>query len=150
MEVLLKRSLDHLGRLGDVVTVKAGFARNYLLPCGHAVPVTKANIAQIDKERALALAEEKARLGDLRQLAEQMEQASVTIEGRANEDGHLFGSVGATHIAKALREKGYHIDDKQVRVEAPLKEIGVFEVAVHLHADVLATVKVWVVQAKPS
>ena len=75
---------------------------------------------------------------------------SVTIEGRANEEGHLFGSVTTAQVAQAIREKGFAVDERQIRLEAPLKEIGVFDVGVHLHTDVDATVKVWVVQAKPS
>lgn len=149
MELLLKKAVDKLGRIGDVVTVKPGFARNYLLPLGFAVPVTKANLATIEKEREKALAEERARVDTLREIAQQIEQTSVTIEGRANEEGHLFGSVTGANIAVALREKGFDVDPRSVRLDAPLKEIGVFDVKVHLHQDVDTTVKVWVVQAKP-
>lgn len=149
MEVLLKRSIETLGGIGDVVTVRPGHARNYLLPLGYAVPVTKANLQQIEKERALALSEERTRILDIKELAEKVAETSVTIEGRANEEGHLFGSVSASQIAVAMREKGFSIEEKQVRLEAPLKEIGVFDVTIHLHADVEATAKVWVVQAKP-
>ena len=74
---------------------------------------------------------------------------SVTIEGKANEEGHLFGSVNASQIAAALREKDIAVDDKMVRLENPLKEIGVYDVTIHLHADVEAPIKVWVVQQKP-
>jgi large subunit ribosomal protein L9 len=150
MEVLLKRSIDTLGRLGDVVTVKPGYARNYLLPFGFAVPVTKANVAMIEKERARALVEEKARISHIKEMADRIAQTSVTLEGRANEEGHLFGSVNAAQIAAALKQKGFHIEDKQVRLDAPLKEIGVYDVTIHLHTDVTATAKVWVVQTKPS
>lgn len=150
MEILLKRNVEHLGRLGDVVTVKPGYARNYLLPAGFAVPVTKANIQQIEKAREMALAEERTRIAGIREQAERLAQTSVTIEGRANEEGHLFGSVNAAQIAKSLRDKGFEVDDRQVRLEAPLREIGVFDVPVHLHQDVDATVKVWVVQTKPT
>lgn len=149
MELLLKKSIENLGRIGDVVSVRPGYARNYLLPYGYAVPVTKANLAQIEKVRARALAEEKARVESLKEYAQKLDQASVTIEGRANEEGHLFGSVTAAQIADALREKGFEVDAKAVRLDNPLKEIGVFDVPVHLHQDVDATVKVWVVQAKP-
>ncbi len=149
MEILLKRSIDDLGRIGDVVTVRPGYARNFLLPLGYAVPVTKANIEGIEKARAQALAEEKARVQDLKDLADTIAQTSVTIEGRANEEGHLFGSVNAAQIAVALKEKGFAIEERQIRLEAPLKEIGVFDVIVHLHSDVDTTTKVWVVQAKP-
>ena len=85
----------------------------------------------------------------LKDLADKLAQTSVTIEGRANEDGHLFGSVNVAQIATALREKGFQIEDRQVRLDTPIKEIGVFDVTVHMHSDVEAITKVWVVQAKP-
>jgi large subunit ribosomal protein L9 len=149
MELLLKHSVDHLGRVGDVVKVRAGYARNFLLPRGLAVPVTKANVAEIERARARALAEEQVRIGSLKELAQKLAETSVTIEGRANEEGHLFGSVNAAQVAMALRQKGFAIEERQVRLEPALKEIGVFDVALHLHQGVEASVKVWVVQQKP-
>ena len=149
MELLLKKSIDQLGRIGDVVSVKSGYARNFLLPLGYAVPVTKANREEIEKAREQALAEERQRVDSLKEMATKLAEASVTIEGRANAEGHLFGSVSAAQIAAGLREKDLPIDEKQVRLENPLKEIGVYDVAIHLHAEVEATIKVWVVQQKP-
>lgn len=149
MELLLNENVEHLGRVGDLVEVKPGYARNYLLPRGKAVMVTKANLAQIELARARALAEEQNRIASQRELAQKLAESSVTIEGRANEQGHLFGSVNQGQIAAALRAKGFAIEDRQVRLEHPLREIGVFSVQVHLHQSVEATVKVWVVQQKP-
>lgn len=149
MELLLKKDVEHLGRIGDVVKVRPGFARNYLLPRGLAVLVTKANVAEIERTRARALAEEQQRVASMKEVAARLVDASVTIEGRANVDGHLFGSVTAAQIAAALREKGVPVEDRQVRLASPLKEIGVYDVVVHLHATVEATIKVWVVQQKP-
>lgn len=149
MELLLKQNVEHLGRVGELVKVKTGYARNYLLPRGLAVMITKSNVAEIERARARALVEEQNRIQGLRDMATKLTEASVTIEGRANAEGHLFGSVTAANIASALRDKGLVIDDKQVRLEQPLKEIGVFDVPVHLHAEVVASVKVWVVQQKP-
>ena len=149
MELLLKQNVEHLGRTGEVVDVKPGYARNYLLPRGLAVMVTQSNLAEIERARAAALAEEQQRIAGLKDMAGKLAEASVTIEGKANEEGHLFGSVGAAQIAAALREKQVVVDDKQVRLEQPIKEIGVYDVPVHLHAEVEATVKVWVVQQKP-
>ncbi len=149
MQVLLKQTIELLGMLGDVVDVKNGYARNYLLPTGLAVKVSAANMQMIERERKRAQSEELARVGNLKLLADRLAEASVTIEGRANEEGHLFGSVNVAQIAAALRSKGLPVDEKQIRLEHPLKEIGVFDVTVHLHADVEAVTKVWVVQAKP-
>jgi len=149
MELLLKQNVDHLGRIGDVVKVKSGYARNFLLPRGLAVMVTKTNVAEIERARALAMAEENKRVAGMKDLAAKLVEASVTIEGRANAEGHLFGSVTGAQITQSLREKGIVVEDKQVRLDNPLKEIGVYDVVVHLHATVEATVKVWVVQQKP-
>ena len=121
------RTIDHLGRIGDVVSVKPGYARNYLMPLGYGVSVTKANIQLLERERARGLAEEQVRLSDLKSYSEELSKTSVTITGRANEDGHLFGSVNAAQIAVALREKGLQIEEKAVLLKHPLKEIGVFE-----------------------
>jgi large subunit ribosomal protein L9 len=149
MDILLKKSIEKLGRLGDVVAVRPGYARNFLLPTGRAVLVNKANLDSIERDRAAAIAEEESRVQSYKGLADTLKQTSVTVEGKANEEGHLFGSVSAAQIAAALREKGIQIDDKMIRLDAPLKEIGVFDVTVHLHAEVEATTKVWVVQSKP-
>ncbi len=149
MDVLLKTTIDKLGRIGDVVSVKPGYARNYLLPSGSAVLVNKGSLAGIEQDRVSAVAEEASRVQNLKGLADALRQASVTIQGKANDEGHLFGSVSPAQIADALREKGLAIEDKMIRLEAPLKEIGVFDVSVHLHADVEAITKVWVVQTKP-
>lgn len=150
MELLLKQTVDQLGRVGDVVKVRRGYARNFLMPLGMAVPVTSANKEEIERARARAFAEEAARVDSIRELAAKLAETSVTIEGRANQEGHLFGSVAATQISDALKEKGLSVNSKSIRLDAPLKEIGVFDVDVHLHADVETKVKVWVVQAKPS
>ena len=149
MQVLLKQSVDLLGMIGDVVDVKTGYARNYLLPRGIAIQVSTANLQMIERERKLAMAQEVGRIKGLKALAETVAQTSVTIEGRANEEGHLFGSVNAAQVAAALRDRGLSIDERQIKMEHPLKEIGVFDIQVHLHPDVEPTIKVWVVQAKP-
>lgn len=148
MQLLLKRSIDKLGRIGDVVNVKPGYARNYLLPNGLAVPVTKANLALIEVEREKALIEEQARLKDLKTLADRIKDSSVTIEGRANAEGHLFGSVTGAQIAKAMTEKGFPMEEKHIRLDQALKQIGVYEVKVHLHAELETQIKVWVVEQK--
>ena len=149
MELLLKQNIEHLGRIGDVVDVRPGYARNFLLPNGYAVAVTKSNLAEIEAARAEALAEEQGRVQGYKDLAAQLAETSVTIESKANEEGHLFGSVTAAGIAAALREKDLKVEERHVRLDQPIKEIGVFDVTVHLHNDVEAAIKVWVVQQKP-
>jgi large subunit ribosomal protein L9 len=149
MELLLKRTVPALGRVGEIVKVKPGYARNFLLPRGLAVAVTKANIAMIERERERIAAEEAAEIGRLKDVVAGMVNVSVTLEGHANEKGHLFGSVTAGQIAHALQAKGYRFDERAVKLDSPIKEIGVYDVVVQPHPDASTTIKVWVVQSKP-
>src|SRR5882757_5458501 len=145
VQLLLIQSVDHLGKQGDVVSVKRGYALNYLLPQGLATVATGHHKRMVEKHRARLLEIEKARLASLRQLSETIAKQSVTIEANANEEGHLYGSVNANEIAAALKAAGFHITTDQVRLEGPLKELGLYTVKIHLHADIDAELKVWVV-----
>jgi large subunit ribosomal protein L9 len=145
VQLLLIQSVDHLGKQGDVVSVKRGYALNYLLPQGLATVATGHHKRMVDKHRARLQEIEKARLASLRQLSEAIAKQSVTIEANANEEGHLYGSVNANEIAAALKAAGFHITTDQVRLEGPLKELGLYTVKIHLHAELDAELKVWVV-----
>src|SRR6476660_3033171 len=145
VQLLLIQSVDHLGKQGDVVSVKRGYALNYLLPQGLATVATDHHRRMVEKHRARLQEIEKARLASLRQLAEAIAKQSVTIEANANEEGHLYGSVNASDIAAALKAASFHITTDQVRLEGPLKELGLYTVKIHLHADIDAELKVWVV-----
>jgi large subunit ribosomal protein L9 len=145
VQLLLIQSVDHLGKQGDVVTVKRGYALNYLLPQGLATVATDHHKRMVEKHRARLQEIEKARLASLRQLADAIGRHSVTIEANANEEGHLYGSVNAGEIAGALKTSGFHITTDQVRLEGPLKELGLYTVKIHLHAEIDAELKVWVV-----
>jgi large subunit ribosomal protein L9 len=148
MKVLLARNVDTLGVVGDVVEVKRGYARNYLLPLGIAHEVTADNLSRIEFERKRLEAEEGNRLSGLKTLAEKIATSNVTIEAKASAEGHLFGSVTAAMIAAELSKLGHHLTAAAVRLENPIKQIGVFNVPVHLHTDVEAEARVWVVQSK--
>ncbi len=145
VQLLLIQSVDHVGKQGDVVTVKRGYALNYLLPQGLATVATDHHKRMVDKHRARLQEIEKARLASLRQLADAIAKQSVTIEANANEEGHLYGSVNASDVAAALKAASFHITTDQVRLEGPLKELGLYTVKIHLHADIDAELKVWVV-----
>src|SRR5205809_7478197 len=145
VQLLLIQSVDHLGKQGDVVAVKRGYALNYLLPQGLATVATDHHRRMVEKHRARLNEIEKARLATLRQLAEAIGKQSVTIEANANEEGHLYGSVNANEIAAALKGAGFHITTDQVRLEGPLKELGLYTVKIHLHTEIDAELKVWVV-----
>jgi large subunit ribosomal protein L9 len=145
VQLLLIQSVDHLGKQGDVVQVKRGYALNYLLPQGLATIATDHHKRMVDKHKSRLNEIEKARLASLRQLAELIAKQSVTIEANANDEGHLYGSVNANEIAAALKAAGYSITTDQVRMEGLLKELGLYTVKIHLHADIEAELKVWVV-----
>ncbi len=140
--VLLREDIEHLGGRGEVVKVKAGFARNYLLPQGFATLATKANIKQIENERAALLkkaANEKS-TADLQ--AGQMNDISLTFERKAGDGGLLFGSVTSMDIAEALKAKGYEIDRRKITLKDAIKEIGDYTVNVKLHREVSISVPV--------
>lgn len=145
VQLLLIQSVDHLGKQGDVVQVKRGFALNYLLPQGLATVATEHHKRMVEKHRSRLQEIEKSRLKTLRDLAESIAKQSITIEANANDEGHLYGSVNAQEIAAALKQAHFGITVDQVRLEGPLKELGLYTVKIHLHAEINAELKVWVV-----
>jgi len=143
-QILLREDIDNLGGRGEIVKVKAGFARNYLLPHGYAILATKGNIKQVEQERVLLLkraAEEKSTAEA--QLA-QMKEISFNFERKAGESGTLFGSVTSIDVANALTEKGYEIDRKNIILKHPIKEIGEYTVPVKLHREVTLEIPITV------
>lgn len=145
VQLLLIQSVDHLGKQGDVVAVKRGYAFNYLLPQGLATIATDHHKRMVEKHRSKLLEIEKSRLAGLRSLADAIAKQSITIEANANDEGHLYGSVGATDITAALKAAGFHITTDQVRLEGALKELGLYSVKIHLHNEIESELKVWVV-----
>ena len=145
MQVLLTQTVPHVGHAGDVVKVRPGFARNYLLPQGYAAFATPHNLLIIEKHRERLRQLEEARRADLLNLGAQIAQRSITIEANANAEGHLYGSVTADNIAAALRADNFPIDSENVKIEGPLKELGLYTIKLHLGQDVDTEVKLWVV-----
>ncbi|MGZ3300058.1 MAG: 50S ribosomal protein L9 [Isosphaeraceae bacterium] len=145
IHVLLTQSVPHLGQPGELVNVRPGFARNYLLPQGLATFATPHNLLIVEKHRQRLKKQEEARRADLQSLGAQIAQRSLTIEANANEEGHLYGSVNADQIAAALKSKGFPIETESVRIEGPLKDLGLYTIKVHLAQDIDTEVKLWVV-----
>jgi large subunit ribosomal protein L9 len=145
IELLLVQSIEHLGKQGDVVTVKPGYAMNYLLPQGLATVATEHHTRMVAKHRAQLEQIEKARLASLRALADELGRQSVTIEANANDEGHLYGSVGPADIVNALKRSKITIALDQVRLKGPLKELGLYTVKIHVGPEIEGEVKVWVV-----
>lgn len=147
VEVLLAEDVPGIGKQGDILKVKPGFARNYLLPQGLATMATAANKRRVElhRQRLAELAEQKRK--QLLQLAERVSKYSVTLEANANEEGHLYGSIVAHDISKALIAAGYAVEEDHVRLEGPLKELGMYTVKLQFDPEIKTEVKVWVVPA---
>lgn len=148
VNVILREDLEQVGAAGEVVSVRPGFARNYLLPQGLAYEATDANIRALEEERRRA--EQRARRDFLeaRRRAAALESVSLTFQARAGEESKLFGSITSADIADRLGEQGldFEVDRRQIDLDEPLKSLGVYSVAVRLHADVRPEIKVWVVK----
>ncbi len=147
MEIILRQAVENLGKPGDVVKVKSGYARNYLLPHGLAYEATPGNLKRIQQERDRLEAAENERRGAAQSIAEKLEQVSLTFSARVGEEGKLFGSVGAADIAQQLEAQGFTIEKRQIDLHDPIKALGVYRVPVRLHADVKPEVRVWVIKA---
>ena len=150
IELLLIQHVENLGDAGDVVEVKPGFANNFLLPQGLATLATDHHKRMVEKHREKLMEIERARMAGLRSLANHISKQSVTIEANANDEGHLYGSVGAPEISAALKQAEVTVAPEQVRLEGPLKELGLYTVKVHVAQDVEAELKVWVVPSAGS
>ena len=146
MKVILKADIERLGKVGEVVTVAAGYARNFLMPRELAFEATEKNLARIevDKKRYVKV-QAKARL-DAEALAAKLAALSLTIRQAAGESDKLFGTVTTMDIAAALEKEGFSIDRKQISIEEPIKTLGIYTVPVKLTPEVSAAVKVWVVR----
>jgi large subunit ribosomal protein L9 len=147
VELLLAEDVPALGKQGDIVQVRRGYARNYLLPQGLATVATENNKRMVEKHRQKLAELARQKIAELKKLGETISKYSVTIEAQANEEGHLYGSIGANDISKQLKTAGYPVEAEHVRLEGPLKELAMYTVKIQLHADVETEVKVWVVPA---
>ena len=148
MQVILMEKIAKLGQLGDVVKVKQGYGRNYLIPQGKAKRATESNIAEFEAKRAELEKHQGEVLAEARTRAEKLEGFMVQITEKAGEDGRLFGSVGTIDIAEALKAQGFEVNRSEIRMPAgPLKQIGDFPLEIALHADVKATITVSVLGA---
>jgi large subunit ribosomal protein L9 len=147
IQLMLIQNVEYLGKSGDIVEVKPGHANNYLLPEGLAIVANDHHKRMIDKHRAKLVEIDKQRLVSLRTLVDQIGKQSINVEANANEDGHLYGSVGATEIVAALKANGFSVSSDQIKLEGVLKELGLYTVRVQLHPEVTTELKVWVVPA---
>ena len=146
MEIILLESVDRLGGLGDLVNVRPGFARNYLLPKGKAKLATAANIAEIAERRAELEKHEAEVLKAAQARAEKLEGLEISITAKSGGEGKLFGSVTNANITEAVNEKGVELEKSEVRMpEGPIRLAGEYDIDLHLHTDVNATIKLTVI-----
>ena len=146
VEVILRKTIDHLGRRGDVVKVANGYARNYLLPCKLALTVTESNRHQIERERGVV----EARETEERQAAEvqvaRIEELECLITRRVGDTDNLYGSVTSTDIAEFLSTQGLEVEKRNIRLAEPIKTLGEFNIPIRLHRDVTVNLRVQVVK----
>jgi large subunit ribosomal protein L9 len=146
MEIVLTKDYEELGKAMDVINVKEGFARNFLFPRGIAVPATEGNRKKVAEAKRIAEIREEKKNKEARQLAKKIEQVPCTIPVKVGEEDKIFGSVTAQEIADFLKKEGFDIEKRHVNLEEPIKQLGVYSVAIALHRDVEARLKVWVVK----
>jgi large subunit ribosomal protein L9 len=144
VKLLLKESVKNVGRVGDLVEVSPGFARNYLLPQDLAVHPTPNNVKKVEERKKEVERQERERREQQAAMIKQLEGVEVTLERRANEQGHLFGSVSATDIAKSLQAQGFNIEPGDVNLPGKLDRIDTYQVQVKFADDLATEVKVWV------
>lgn len=148
MQVILLERIEKLGQMGDLVTVKDGYARNYLVPKGKAMRSTKANLAEFERRKVELEAANLQRRGEAQQVAEKIDGKSVVIIRQAGESGHLYGSVNSRDIAGAFSADGVMLDRHQIRLDQPIKELGIHSVRVALHPEVDVQVSVNVARSE--
>lgn len=146
MRIILREDMDNVGKAGEVVTVRDGYGRNYLLPRGMAVPATEKDEARMAHEKRVALARAAKIAKALQSEADRLSQVSVSISCAVGEGDKLYGSVTSHDIAEALAEQGVKIDSRKIQLEEPIKALGMVEVPVKLGRETTAKIKVWVVK----
>ena len=146
MQVILRDDMDNLGKSGEVVNVKPGYARNYLLPRGLAIKATAGDLKRVEHEKRVIAARAAKMAKEAKAEADKISQVSVSIARAVGEEDKLYGSVNSRDIAEALASQGVKVDSKKIHLEEPIKTLGMTEVQVKLGRGVNATVKVWVVK----
>jgi len=146
MKVILRQNFDSLGEIGQIVDVKDGYARNFLIPRKIAYTALKGNIQALEEEKKNLAKKEQHELIAAEKLAAEFEKVSVTIPVQVGEEDKIFGTVTNQMIADALKEKGYDLDKRKIEIDEPIKSLGIYGINVKLHSKVNAKIKVWVVR----
>jgi large subunit ribosomal protein L9 len=151
IKVILRQKMDNLGSAGDVVTVRPGYARNYLLPQGYAFEATASNVRRLEEEQRREESRAKRDYLEARRRASQLENVSLTFHAQAGDESKLFGSITSGDIAERLETQegiDFKVERRQIQLDEPIKSLGVFSVPIRLHTDVKPEIKVWVIKAE--
>ncbi len=145
MKIILTKDIDKVGGAGEIVRVKDGYARNFLIPKGFAMPANEKNVKELEFNRRLIQKQIDGEYGKARELAEKIAAIDISIAKKVGEEGKLFGSVTTREIADAIKEKGFEIDHRHIILDGPIKKSGVYEIEVKLFRELKGKVKLWVV-----
>jgi len=146
MQIILKGDIEKLGKAGEVMSVTPGYARNFLLPKGFALPATPVNLKLVEQEKRKAHLRREKEKKEAKAAADKISSTSCTLPVQVGPDGKLYGSITSQDIAQAYKLEGIEIDKKKIELLQPVKEVGVFKIKVRLHPEVSAEAKVWVVK----
>ena len=146
MKLILKEDYGKLGKIGDVITVKDGYARNFLIPKKIAYLANDGNVRRLEEEKKLRMVREKKEQKSAADMAIEIEKLSITIPVQVGEDDKLYGSVTSQMIADSLKEKGFEVDKRKIIMDEPIKVLGIYTIDIKLHSEVTGKVKVWVVR----
>ena len=146
MKVILRKNYENLGKIGDVIEVKDGYARNYLIPRQYAYTATPGNLRALEEEKVQVAKKEAKELEGAQQLAAELEKVSIQISVKVGEEDKIFGTVTTQMIADSIKEKGFEIDKRKIEISEPIKALGIYSVNIKLHHNVNAVVKTWVVR----
>jgi large subunit ribosomal protein L9 len=144
MQIILTTNVEHLGKVGDVVKVKDGYARNYLLPRDLGVAATAGNIKRVEKEKSKRLAKYEEEKKEAQGKADVLSKVSLTIAVEVNDQEKLYGAISESEIIKAFEAEGQKVEKKALVIEKPIEDLGIFEIGVKLHPEVIAKIRLWV------
>lgn len=144
MEIILSEDIQALGKLGEIVKVKDGYARNFLLPRKLAYAATPSNLKRIEQQEKKNKAQHEQAKKEAEELAKKLNKASCTLSVEVNDLDKLYGAVAEADIAKALEVEGFTVDKKDIVIEKPIEELGIFEIVINLHSEVTAKIRLWV------
>ncbi|MCF8261428.1 MAG: 50S ribosomal protein L9 [Melioribacteraceae bacterium] len=146
MKVILRKNFDILGKIGEIVDVKDGYANNFLFPRQIAYPATAGSIRSLEEEKKQVAKVEQKELETAQKLSGELEKVSITIPVKVGEEDKIFGTVTTQMIADSLKEKGFELDKRKIEISETIKSLGIYTVNIKLHPEVVAAVKTWVVR----